>query len=139
MYDTGFFWLSGLLGAFSLYRNISKIGGGDVRKISRSFYAWIPMSYWTRYLRIVPMMMFVTLIQWKISDQLPSGPHTIARGANNAGCSDSVWRILTLTDDLYLSRDGDTNALSCMGHLCMSTFPKQLVVLLTVFISILSI
>ena len=107
------------MGAFSLYRNVSKIGGGDIKKINRSWYGWIPISYWTRYLRIVPMMIFVTLIQWKISDQLPSGPHTIARGANDAVCSDTWWRILLLIDNLYLSRDGGNNALACMGHLCM--------------------
>ena len=66
-----FYWLSGFLGAFSLYRNVSKIGDKD--KIIRKFYQWIPLSYYARYLRLAPMMMFVVLIQWKVSDQLPSG------------------------------------------------------------------
>ena len=120
----GFFWLSGLLGAFTLYRNVSKIGGGDVSRINRSCHAWITMSYWARYLRLVPIMMFLVLIEMNIVDQLPSGSTTIERGKWNAACSDDWWRLLLLIQNLTpayyqepSSDDGPTP--NCMGHLCM--------------------
>eukprot|EP01083_Nonionella_stella_P275001 933906_1 len=106
-----FFWLSGFLGAFSIYRHVNAIRGGK-----RKWYKWIPMAYITRYLRIVPMMMFATLIQWKVLDQLPGGPHIISRDVNNDHCSDNWWKILLLQANLWLTKDNSA-ALFCMGHL----------------------
>eukprot|EP01084_Bolivina_argentea_P262731 444424_1 len=109
-----FFWLSGLLGAFSIYRNVSKMG--DSNKIIKQWYKWIPMSYFARYIRLVPMMFFATLIQWKISDQLSAGIRTIHRGQNEAGCSENWWKILFMISNLWLNKDGG-DGLDCMGHL----------------------
>eukprot|EP01083_Nonionella_stella_P082325 227212_1 len=105
-----FFWLSGLLAAFSIYRNVKRLGENT------KWYKWIPMAYVTRYLRIVPMMMFAVLLQWKVLDQLPSGPHTTSRDENNALCSDNWWKLLLLQANLWLTKD-NSDALSCMGHL----------------------
>ena len=51
-----FFFLSGFLGTFSLWRSIS------LQFLAYRPLVYIPMSYLTRFLRLAPMMMFVTMI-----------------------------------------------------------------------------
>ena len=58
-----FFFLSGLLATFSIWRTIQKFGD----KVASKAMIWIPMSYVGRVLRLAPMMMYATAIQWQIS------------------------------------------------------------------------
>jgi len=109
-----FFWLSGVLGAYSMYRSVRKLGSDT--QIVRAWYKWLPMSYLTRYLRLAPIMFFVTAIEWKVLDQLPSGPHTLVRGVHNLQCGDNWWKILLMSANLWMTKDNG-DALSCMGHL----------------------
>eukprot|EP01084_Bolivina_argentea_P262730 444423_1 len=111
-----FFWLSGLLGAFSIYRKLKKQYGDNAKNVLQNSYKWIPMAYIARYLRLAPMMMFVTAIQWKLSDQLPTGPHVMERTSNSDNCSDNWFKILSLTANLFLTSDNSESE-SCMGHL----------------------
>merc|ERR1719361_2640814 len=83
---------------------------------SQLWYKWIPSAYFARFLRIVPMMMFATLIQWKISDQLPGGPHTMNRSQNEAACADNWYKVLFLSANLWLTKT-DSDSEACMGHL----------------------
>ena len=57
-----FFFLSGLLATGSIYRQIKKLGDKPL--------IYIPMSYLARFLRLAPMMMFATLIQMTLLDQM---------------------------------------------------------------------
>merc|ERR1719334_2204282 len=76
------------------------------------------------------MMLFATLLQWKIADELPNGPMVIACGAN-------WWRIMTLTADLFLTRD-NSDALECMGHLWYIQVDFQCYLLLPFLVLIFS-
>eukprot|EP01083_Nonionella_stella_P162183 532198_1 len=85
-----FFWLSGFLATFSIVRQVTKYG----HKAVRFCYLWIPVSYLARILRIVPMMMFITAIQWQIADQLPYGYHVTSRSTNSDACDQNWYKIL---------------------------------------------
>merc|ERR1712223_484435 len=60
-----FFFFSGLLGTWSIYRFTKKVGDRPL--------IYIPMSYLARFLRLAPMMMFVMLIFMTLWDQLAYG------------------------------------------------------------------
>eukprot|EP01083_Nonionella_stella_P062980 163718_1 len=104
-----FFWLSGFLATFSIVRQVTKYG----HKAVRFCYLWIPVSYLARILRIVPMMMFITAIQWQIADQLPYGYHVTSRSTNSDACDRNWYKILFF----YANLEKDQSAMSCMGHL----------------------
>merc|ERR1719461_714031 len=81
-------------------------------------YCWWPMIYLSRWLRLTPVVLFCTLLQWKVIPTFLDVTTTkkfvdAAIGANDS-CSHAVWKhifyVQTLLDK-WLA-DG-----SCMGHL----------------------
>merc|ERR1719242_1757151 len=75
-----FFFFSGLLGTWSIYRFTKKIGDRPL--------IYIPMSYLGRFLRLAPMMIFVFLIWMTLLDQLPYGYKVTSRTAHHDECAD---------------------------------------------------
>eukprot|EP01083_Nonionella_stella_P237265 832495_1 len=104
-----FYYLSGFLAAFALYRQINKYGN----KVIRMSYLWIPLSYLHRFLRIFPMMAFILFVQWFVADQLPYGYRVTSRDINNDLCKDSWYKVLFF----YANLEKDMTDLGCMGHL----------------------
>lgn len=102
-----FFWLSGLLGALSIYKLIKK----KYKLIQ--FYIFVPLLYVIRYLRLAPIMIYVTLLNWKIIDQLPYSYHVISRDTYSNYCSQAWYKIFFL----YANLDSDTATSDCMGQL----------------------
>jgi len=116
-----FFFLSGLLATLSMYRSIKKLGNRPL--------LYIPMSYLSRFLRLAPMMMFVTAIQWTLADQLPYGYHTLSRSFNHQFCGDNWYKILFFYANLTLTKT-DSEGLYCMGHLWYIQCDMQMFLLL---------
>merc|ERR1719150_1623595 len=98
-----FFFFSGLLGTWSIYRFIKKVGDRPV------FY--IPMSYLARFLRIAPMMMFVTLIYMTLWDQVPYGYKVTSRTSHFESCADNWYTVLFF----YSNLSEDSKGLACTG------------------------
>merc|ERR1719242_2764285 len=118
-----FFFLSGLLATFSVHRAVKKMGDKP--------HIYIPMSYLARFLRIAPMMMFVTAIQWTLADQIPYGYHVLQREQNYAVCKDNWYKILFFYANLGLSSDSTDSNMACMGHLWYIQCDMQMFLLLT--------
>eukprot|EP01083_Nonionella_stella_P147985 467760_1 len=108
-----FFFLSGFLAAFSVYRQIKKY---SKRQVIQQGCLWIPLAYLARILRLVPMMMYITAIQWQLSDQLSGGYHVTTRSMYTEYCDDGWYMILFFYANIYLSKN-HAEALNCMGHL----------------------
>ena len=89
-----FLFLGGFLGALSIYRNVHKMGNRPA--------LYIPLAIIMRILRIWPMMMFVTLVQWQWSDQLPYGYNVWQRSAYTEGCANS-WYYIALFVKMFVS------------------------------------
>eukprot|EP01084_Bolivina_argentea_P180797 312345_1 len=117
-----FYYLSGFLAAFSLYRQLNKY---DINKAFSSLYIWIPLAYVHRILRLLPMMTFILLIQWFIADQLPYGYKVPSRDANAQLCEDSWYKVL-----LFYANLGELDDLGCMGHLWYVQCDMQMFLLL---------
>jgi len=81
-----FLFLGGFLGALSIYRNIHRMGGKP--------YLFIPLAIIMRVLRMWPMMLYVTAIQWQWSDQLPYGWNVWSRDIYTYGCGNNWWGIM---------------------------------------------
>ena len=62
-----FFYLSGFLATFSIWRQIQKYPG---KKATQMCCMWIPLVYLARILRIFPMMMYTTAIQWQLVESM---------------------------------------------------------------------
>ena len=82
----------------------------------RKWFLIPPLAYFFRYLRLGPMMIYVTLLNWKISDQLPEGPMVTSRDSFDDACSDNWYKVFGLYANLY-NLNKDSSPLSCMGHL----------------------
>lgn len=102
------------IAAFSIWRQLSKYKGN---KVWRLCYLWIPLSYLSRLLRIVPMMMYTTAIQWQLSDQLSGGYHVTSRDTYTNYCNNDWYKILFFYANLEVTSNAETEALACMGHL----------------------
>ena len=124
-----FFFLSGFLGTFSLWRSIQKIGDRPL--------VYIPMSYLTRFLRLAPMMMFVTMIWMTLLDQLPFGYHVDSRSAKYSACTDQWYKILFFYANLTITRT-DESQQHCMPHLWYLQCDMQMFLLLPVLLWIFS-
>ena len=120
-----FFFLSGFLATFSLYRVIQKLGNRPA--------LYIPMSYLTRFLRIAPMMMFVTAIQWTLADQLPYGYNVRNRSRNYEACDGEWYKILFFYANLTLAGT-QREAAKCMSHLWYIQCDMQMFLLLPVLL-----
>ena len=120
-----FFFLSGLLATMSLYRSIQKLGNRP--------WIYIPISYLARFLRLAPMMMFVTAIQWTLADQLSYGYHTLSRSQNHEFCGKNWYKILFFYANLTLTKT-DSEGLYCMGHLWYIQCDMQMFLLLPVLL-----
>merc|ERR1719189_1273383 len=81
-----FFFFSGLLGTWSIYRFIKKVGDRPL--------IYIPMSYLARFLRLAPMMMFVLLMFATLQDQLASGYKVTSRTEHFDACSSEWYKVL---------------------------------------------
>ena len=121
-----FFFLSGFLATFSIYRSIKKFGDRP--------FVYIPMSYLARFLRIAPMMMFATAIQWTLADQIPYGYHVLNRSSNGAVCKDSWYQILWFYANIGLSSEATDSDMSCMGHLWYIQCDMQMFLLLPILL-----
>jgi peptidoglycan/LPS O-acetylase OafA/YrhL len=119
-----FFFLSGFLGSFAIYRQIQKYGN---KAISLAV-VWIPMSYFSRLLRIMPMMLFTTAIAWQLSDQLPYGYHVTNRNLQTDACGEEWWSIVFFYQNFTLLSDDPHT--SCMGQLWYIQVDMQMFMLL---------
>ena len=55
---------------------------------------FIPVAIVMRVIRLWPMMMFVTAIQWQWADQLPYGYNVWQRDKFTVGCNNNWYKIL---------------------------------------------
>eukprot|EP01084_Bolivina_argentea_P093572 168277_1 len=121
-----FFWLSGLLGAFSIYRQTK-----TYRQTNKSlswFYLWMPLAYLARILRIAPMMYYVTAIEWQLADQLPYGYQVVTRNRYSQICDDNWDKVFLFYQNL------DDDALGCMGELWYIYNDMQMYLLLPILV-----
>jgi len=126
-----FFFLSGLLATFSIWRSIQKFGDKVVAKAG----VWIPMAYVSRVLRIAPMMMYVTAIQWQLSDQIAYGYHVGDRSTFTEICNAEWYKTFLFYANLAVSRENG-DALNCMGHLWYIQCDMQMYLLLPILVLI---
>ena len=81
-----FLFLGGFFGALSIYRNVHKMGNKP--------QLFIPLAIIMRVLRMWPMMMFITAIEWQWADQLPYGYNVWSRTKYTEGCSRAWYKIM---------------------------------------------
>ena len=72
-----------------------------MQKIRGGYGILFPIAYLFRYLRLGPMMIYVTLLNWKISDQIGEGPHVTSRDVYESGCEDNWYKVFGLFANLY--------------------------------------
>lgn len=89
-------FLGGFLGALSVFRNVDRLNGKP--------QLFIPLAILMRILRIWPMMMFVTAIQWQWQDQLPYGYNVWQRSFQTDNCNDGWWQILLTASPIGSNR-----------------------------------
>jgi len=123
-----FFYLSGFLAAFAIYRQLERYGvdKNGRSKAIRLWYTWIPLAYINRVLRLLPMMTFVMMVQWFVADQLPYSYRVTSRDANAQLCSNSWYAVLFF----YANLKKDMDDLGCMGHLWYIQCDMQMYLLL---------
>merc|ERR1711881_827581 len=68
-----FFWLGGFLFAYLFAKKLNKM-----KNATSQAYMWAPIIYVQRWLRLVPTVLFCTLVAWKwfplfVSGNVPSG------------------------------------------------------------------
>eukprot|EP01084_Bolivina_argentea_P211007 358995_1 len=117
-----FFWLSGFLGAFSIHRKCMKYGNN----VFKRSYIWIPLSFVGRYLRIAPIMMYLTAIEWQICDQLSYGYHVTSRDLFRERCDEGYEYLFLFYNNLQDQVDYN----QCMGELWYIQCDMQMFILL---------
>eukprot|EP00483_Globobulimina_turgida_P002898 UN02903 len=85
------------------------------------------MVFLMRLLRIVPMMMYTTAIQWQISDQISYGYHVTSRSTFTGFCNDDWYKVLFFYANLT---DPASSASKCMGQLWYIQCDVQMFLLL---------
>eukprot|EP00483_Globobulimina_turgida_P003316 UN03321 len=88
-------------------------------------YIWIPLAYLHRILRLLPMIVFVLLLQMFIFDQIPYGYKVDSRVDNYEMCAKSWYKILLF----YASMD-KRNEGGCLGQLWYVNVDMMLFLLL---------
>jgi len=104
-----FFFLSGFLATFGIYRGLARFGS----KALQLWHVWVPMVYVNRVLRLVPMMFFALCVQWFVADQIPYGYHVSSRSLGAEMCEDNWYKVMFFYANLM---PGATDQ-GCMGHL----------------------
>ena len=136
MVDT-FFCLSGFFGVFSLYKILSntKISpslndNNDTKCKCKECCKFSLLSYLQRYLRLAPMIIYVTLITMSLLDQIPNGSHVTSRNLFYDCCSKTFFDKIFFTGNWsYLFVDSGCS-LGCMAHLWFIYVDYQLFLLL---------
>eukprot|EP01084_Bolivina_argentea_P183415 316497_1 len=149
-----FFWLSGFLGVLSLHKilmrqelkyneNNNNNEGccqsvcpcckyGCCRMITFAINSWI-----RRYLRLMPMALYVMLITAYLLDQISSGYHVIERDVYNKCCANTFWQnLLLIRNFIFLSYDSNNCVFGCMSHIWYICCDFQLFLLLPIFVYI---
>ncbi|CAG9332898.1 unnamed protein product [Blepharisma stoltei] len=96
-----FFWLSGLLVGYLLILEIN-----NSKKMN-----W-PMVYIHRYLRIIPLYMFVLLFFWALQKHIGGGPLWFEGDNINAGCKNHWWTNLLFVNNVVPDWKGS----SCLNQ-----------------------
>ena len=118
----------------NINRQVNKYGS----KVFKLSYIWIPMSIFIRYLRITPMMMYITSLQWKIQDQLPYSYRIQSRDHYDNMCSNTWYTILFYYQNIeFLGINLNTlqglkefRDIGCMNHLWYLQCDMQIFLLL---------
>ena len=142
MVDT-FLVLSGFFGCFSLYKMLSNTtiigsssnGNGtssdnDNKCKCKICCKFSLISYLQRYLRLMPMIIYVVLITMNILDQIPNGSHITSRSLFHDCCASELWTKLFLIGNFSYIISGFKCSLGCLGHLWFIYVDFQLFLLL---------
>ena len=137
-----FFVMTGFFGCFSLYKILSnttisqsssrpaKYDNNNNKCKCKICCKFSLLAYLQRYLRIVPMMVYVILITMNILDQIPNGTFVTSRSLFHDCCAATFWTKLFLIGNwTYVFLDGGCS-LGCMGHLWFLYVDFQLFLLL---------
>jgi len=108
-----------------MYRSIKKLGNKP--------WLYIPLSYLSRFLRLAPMMMFATMIQMTLLDQMGYGYHSLPRDYAYNSCKDQWYKILFFYANLTMTRTNNEEQ-QCMGQLWYIQCDMQMFLLLPILL-----
>eukprot|EP01084_Bolivina_argentea_P145256 254628_1 len=92
-----FFWLSGFFGAYSMIRILKKWK----RKNTCHYIQQTLLLYLKRYLRLIPLIMFLVLFNLFIYDDIPFSYTVNSRNERRTVCKKSWWSIMFLFNNIH--------------------------------------
>ena len=104
---------------------------GCCKMITFTINAWIK-----RYLRMIPMILYVMLMTAYLLDQLPTGYHVVDRTIYNECCSNTFWQNILLIKNFTMGFTyEDTECLfGCMNHIWYLCCDFQLFLILPMLV-----
>ena len=104
-----FFWMTGLLTALALLKQMRKMRAGSL-----SWFRRYPVFLVGRWVRLTPLVLVAILWTIGVNDALGDGPFWALQG-DSAACAKSWWADILYVENLVALAAGPENI--CLGHL----------------------